>query len=81
MNLISDSAKSGRIVPHHTPEHQTGHRLNRRAGRGVYYGFRGIGAATSVMLGNGPYQNVTEIVSDIHALVIKRLDPQPGLRW
>ena len=51
------------------------------AGRGVYYGFRGIGAATSVMLGNGPYQNVTEIVSDIHALVIKRLDPQPGLRW
>jgi hypothetical protein len=33
------------------------------------------------MLGNGPYQNVTEIVSDIHALVIKRLDPQPGLRW
>lgn len=32
-------------------------------------------------VGNGPYQSVTEIVSDIHALVIMRLDPQPGLRW
>jgi 2-polyprenyl-3-methyl-5-hydroxy-6-metoxy-1,4-benzoquinol methylase len=35
----------------------------------------------SVMWGNGPCQNITETVSDVHALVIKRLDPQPGLRW
>ncbi len=35
----------------------------------------------SVMWGNGPYQNVTETISDIHALVIERLDPQPGIRW
>lgn len=35
----------------------------------------------SVMWGNGPYQNVTETISDIHTLVIKRLNPQPGIRW
>ncbi len=35
----------------------------------------------SVMWGNGPYQNVTETIPDIHALVIERLAPQPGIRW
>lgn len=35
----------------------------------------------SVMWGNGPYQNITETISDIHDLVIERLDPQPGVHW
>lgn len=35
----------------------------------------------SVMWGNGPYQNITETIPDIHALVIERLAPQPGIRW
>jgi len=35
----------------------------------------------SVMWGMGPYQRITETISDIHELVIERLDPQPGERW
>jgi ubiquinone/menaquinone biosynthesis C-methylase UbiE len=35
----------------------------------------------SAMWGNGPYQNVTETISDIHALVIDHLDPKPGTSW
>ncbi|MGH3752031.1 MAG: class I SAM-dependent methyltransferase [Pseudonocardiaceae bacterium] len=35
----------------------------------------------SVMWGNGPYQNITETISDIYSLVIERLGPQPGIRW
>jgi ubiquinone/menaquinone biosynthesis C-methylase UbiE len=35
----------------------------------------------SVMWGTGPYQRVTETISDIHELVVERLDPQPGERW
>jgi 2-polyprenyl-3-methyl-5-hydroxy-6-metoxy-1,4-benzoquinol methylase len=35
----------------------------------------------SVMWGTGPYQRVTETISDIHELVVERLDPQPGVRW
>jgi 2-polyprenyl-3-methyl-5-hydroxy-6-metoxy-1,4-benzoquinol methylase len=35
----------------------------------------------SVMWGNGPYQRITETISDIHDLVVERLDPQPGARW
>ena len=35
----------------------------------------------SVMWGNGPYQNITETVADVHALVIERLHPKPGMRW
>ena len=35
----------------------------------------------SVMWGMGPYQRVTETISDIHELVVERLDPQPGERW
>src|ERR687894_3158597 len=33
------------------------------------------------MWGNGPYQNITETLVDIHDLVVERLDPQPGERW
>ena len=35
----------------------------------------------SVMWGNGPYQRVTETLTDIHERVIERLDPEPDDRW
>jgi SAM-dependent methyltransferase len=35
----------------------------------------------SVMWGDGPYQRITETISDIHDLVIERLSPQAGDRW
>jgi ubiquinone/menaquinone biosynthesis C-methylase UbiE len=35
----------------------------------------------SVMWGTGPYQRITETLTDIHALVVERLGPQPGMRW
>jgi SAM-dependent methyltransferase len=35
----------------------------------------------SVMWGNGPYQGITETVTDIHARVIELLAPQLGIRW
>jgi ubiquinone/menaquinone biosynthesis C-methylase UbiE len=35
----------------------------------------------SVMWGTGPYQNITETITDIHERVIERLDPRPGVRW
>src|SRR5918999_771096 len=35
----------------------------------------------SVVWGTGPYQNITDTIRDIHAVVIERLDPQPGVKW
>ncbi len=35
----------------------------------------------SVMWGSGPYQKVTETLTDLHELVVNRLKPQPGERW
>jgi SAM-dependent methyltransferase len=35
----------------------------------------------AVIWGNGPYQNITETLTDIHELVVERLAPQPGERW
>jgi SAM-dependent methyltransferase len=35
----------------------------------------------SVMWANGPYQRVTETLTDIHERVIETLDPQPGVKW
>ena len=35
----------------------------------------------SVMWGNGPYQRITETLTDIHERVLEALDPQPGERW
>ncbi len=35
----------------------------------------------SVMWGRGPYQRVTETLTDIHQLVVERLAPKPGDRW
>jgi SAM-dependent methyltransferase len=35
----------------------------------------------SVMWGKGPYQRITETISDIHAVVLERLAPESGDRW
>ncbi len=35
----------------------------------------------SVMWAAGPYQNVTETLTDMHERIVDRLDAQPGLRW
>jgi ubiquinone/menaquinone biosynthesis C-methylase UbiE len=35
----------------------------------------------SVMWGTGPYQNITDTLTDIHELVTKRLEPSEGVRW
>jgi ubiquinone/menaquinone biosynthesis C-methylase UbiE len=35
----------------------------------------------SVMWGNGPYQRVTETITDIHDVVVERLAPAPGDSW
>ena len=35
----------------------------------------------SVMWGMGPYQRITETISDVHELVVERLDPRPAERW
>jgi SAM-dependent methyltransferase len=35
----------------------------------------------SAMWGNGPYQRITETLTDIHDLVIERLAPESGDRW
>jgi SAM-dependent methyltransferase len=34
----------------------------------------------AVVWGAGPYQGVTETITDLHRLVVERLDPQPGKR-
>jgi ubiquinone/menaquinone biosynthesis C-methylase UbiE len=38
-------------------------------------------ARQSVMWANGPYQNVTETITDVHELIIDTLAPAPGVRW
>jgi SAM-dependent methyltransferase len=35
----------------------------------------------SVMWGQGPYQRITETITDIHEVVIERLAPEPGDRF
>jgi len=35
----------------------------------------------SVMWGNGPYQRITETLTDIHEAVVEALAPAPGDRW
>jgi 2-polyprenyl-3-methyl-5-hydroxy-6-metoxy-1,4-benzoquinol methylase len=35
----------------------------------------------SVVWGKGPYQRVTETLTDIHERVVDRLAPRPGVRW
>jgi SAM-dependent methyltransferase len=43
--------------------------------------FEELKARQSVIWGNGPYQRITETITDIHELVIDRLDPSPGVRF
>jgi ubiquinone/menaquinone biosynthesis C-methylase UbiE len=35
----------------------------------------------SVMWGNGPYERVTDTLSDTHDMVLGKMAPQPGERW
>src|ERR1700755_1682513 len=35
----------------------------------------------SVVWGNGPYQNITDTLTDIHDRVIERLAPGPGVAY
>jgi SAM-dependent methyltransferase len=44
-------------------------------------GYQELKQRQSVMWGNGPYQRVTETLPDIHACVIERLEPGPGVSW
>jgi SAM-dependent methyltransferase len=43
--------------------------------------FEELKARQSVIWGNGPYQRITETITDIHDLVVERLEPRPGVRW
>ncbi|MGH9043135.1 MAG: class I SAM-dependent methyltransferase [Acidimicrobiia bacterium] len=43
--------------------------------------FEELKARQGVMWANGPYQNVTEHLADIHDLIIERLKAGPGVRW
>lgn len=43
--------------------------------------FAELKARQSVMWGNGPYERITDTLTDIHDLVIERLDPRPGVDW
>jgi ubiquinone/menaquinone biosynthesis C-methylase UbiE len=43
--------------------------------------FEELKSKQSVMWGTGPYQNITETITDIHEHVVDRLDPQPGESW
>jgi ubiquinone/menaquinone biosynthesis C-methylase UbiE len=43
--------------------------------------FEELKARQSVMWANGPYQNITETIEDIHGLIVERLEPAPGVRW
>ncbi len=38
-------------------------------------------ARQSVVWGNGPYQRITETITDLHELVVERLQPGPGVDW
>jgi SAM-dependent methyltransferase len=42
--------------------------------------FEELKARQSVMWGNGPYERITNTLTDIHDLVIERVDPKPGER-
>jgi ubiquinone/menaquinone biosynthesis C-methylase UbiE len=44
-------------------------------------GYEELKQRQSVMWGNGPYQRVTETLTDIHERVVDRLAPRPGQRW
>ena len=43
--------------------------------------FEELKSKQSVMWGNGPYQNVTETLTDLHEKVVDRLAPADGVAW
>ena len=43
--------------------------------------FEELKSKQSAMWGNGPYQNITETLTDLHELVIDRLAPAEGVTW
>ena len=43
--------------------------------------FEELKAKQSVMWGTGPYQNVTETLTDVHERVLERLAPAEGVTW
>lgn len=43
--------------------------------------FEELKARQSVAWGNGPYQNITETIADIHEVVVDRLAPREGMRF
>jgi hypothetical protein len=43
--------------------------------------FEGLKSKQSAMWGNGPYQNITETLTDLHDLVIDRLAPADGSNY
>lgn len=43
--------------------------------------FEELKARQSVMWANGPYQNVTETLGDIHELIVSRLGAASGVHW
>src|SRR5919106_1068382 len=43
--------------------------------------FEELKARQSVIWGKGPYQRISETITDIHELVVDRLEPGPGVRW
>src|SRR5918996_5977627 len=51
-----------------------------RVGKGVAVAFEELKQRQSVMWGTGPYQRITDTLTDIHELVLERLDPHPGER-
>ncbi len=49
--------------------------------RGVLVAYEELKARQSVVWGNGPYQRITETLTDIHDVVVERLEPRPGMLW
>ena len=44
-------------------------------------GYEELKAKQSVVWGTGPYQRITETITDIHDVVVDRLGPGPGDEW
>jgi SAM-dependent methyltransferase len=44
-------------------------------------GYEELKQRQSVMWGKGPYQRITETITDIHERVVDRLDPGAGVEW
>ena len=49
--------------------------------KGVAVGYEELKQRQTMMWGNGPYQRITETVTDIHQMVVERLAPQVSDRW